>query len=419
MWRVNRTMNERRSLLAGSKEPRIKERKIDLPVVDTREARMELVNRIEKVSLQIIQQICSRQLPILSYTIPCNYDLSNCEEDDEPDEDFDEMPSCAKRFKYNDEERGKFSGIDKQIEEGLQNKRKTVVNFASSKSKKKFALMMTVMARAHRLLLMNTTITRRSFYYDLKNGETSRLALDQRAVDEAVNSVANLLECPPWNLRLIATSKGLVAGDATLSLVGDKVVDCKALGGALIPQMVPNVTSVRAKVNFALVVEKDAIFQKLLEEDCTRRLNCLLITGKGYPDVATRMLVKFLAEEMELPVYVLVDADPFGVDIMLTYRFGSIALSRENASLASPKVRWLGIFPSELEVLGVKMMPLNEADLSKLASIKNRPYVTEQILEQLNILRNGKAEIEAIASFSSSFLTSTYLSCKTKGNKFI
>lgn len=106
----------------------------------------------------------------------------------------------------------------------------------------------------------------------------------------------------------------------SITLVDDKVIDCTMLGGVLIPQLISNVTSIRAKAAFILVIEKEAVFQKLLQENCPRALNCILVTGKGYPDVATRMLVKLLSDKMDLPVYIIVDADPFGVDIMLIYR---------------------------------------------------------------------------------------------------
>lgn len=106
----------------------------------------------------------------------------------------------------------------------------------------------------------------------------------------------------------------------TITLADGQVISCTVPGGVQIPQIVSNVISISAKANFVLVIEKDAAFQRLLAEDCPRALNCILVTGKGYPDVATRMLVKMLSDKLDLPVYVFVDADPFGVDIMLIYR---------------------------------------------------------------------------------------------------
>lgn len=101
------------------------------------------------------------------------------------------------------------------------------------------------------------------------------------------------------------------------------------------------------------------------------------------------------------------------------FSFGSSTLSKRNDSLACPKIRWLGIHPSELSVLGVKTSLLSERDLSKLTSINSRHYMTETLLRQTRIMRRGKAEIEAVSSFCRNFLTATYISRKIKGNDYI
>lgn len=85
-----------------------------------------------------------------------------------------------------------------------QNSEKTTVDFAIKSSRNKFVLMVMIMAEAHRLLLTNTTRTRRSFYYDLKTETTEYLIPDQRYVDRALNDIANLLECAPWDLSEFA-----------------------------------------------------------------------------------------------------------------------------------------------------------------------------------------------------------------------
>nr|XP_031850153.1 meiotic recombination protein SPO11 [Nomia melanderi] len=388
-----------RSLAFIDGETRSLERRIDLPIVDNTEFREALVARIESVTKEVIEQICSGRLPQVSYSWSQNsVDNQTFEENDESQavEEFEQTTQDTDR-----------------------NEKRTVIDFARSRSKDKLALMMTVMAAAHRLLITNSTITRRSLYYHLKNEKTLNLAPEQKHVDLTVNHVANLLNCAPWELNLLPTSKGLAAGELTLTLIDNRIIDCTVPGGALIPHIASNVISARTKAKMALIVEKDSAFQKLLEEDCTKLLNCILITGKGYPDVATRMLVKLLADKMALPVYAIVDADPFGVDIMCVYRFGSANLFKEKESLACPNVRWLGIRPSELVALGVNTVPLSESDLSKLIAIEGRPYINEAFLGELRIMRMGKAEIENVSSFSRKFLSATYLPCKIMGGDYI
>lgn len=69
--------------------------------------------------------------------------------------------------------------------------------------------------------------------------------------------------------------------------------------------------------------------------------------------------------------------------------------------------------------MGAKTIPLTEADLVKLRFIEARSYINEAISKQLSILRKGKAEIEAVSSFSKNFLTATYLSYKIDGQDYI
>lgn len=98
-----------------------------------------------------------------------------------------------------------------------------------------------------------------------------------------------------------------------------------------------------------LVVEKDTVFKKLVQFNIMDRWNhkCILITvsnnplsfiifmienfwlrsqGKGYPDMNTRLILKKIYEMHSLPIYVITDGDPYGIEIMLTYRHGSLVM---------------------------------------------------------------------------------------------
>ncbi|XP_048515545.1 meiotic recombination protein SPO11 [Athalia rosae] len=212
------------------------------------------------------------------------------------------------------------------------------VDFRRRGSRKNLALILTVTSHVHKLLINRTSKTRRALYYELQTEPfTATLARTQRTIDAAVNHVAGLLDRAPWELVLgselifyflismnpsafTATSKGLVSGDLTLTFSGRESVTCNAEGGVLIPQNIHRITSIRTSAKYVLVVEKDSVFQRLLAEHCPQFLNCILITGKGYPDINTRMLVSLLGNRLNIPVYVLVDADPFGVEIMCIYR---------------------------------------------------------------------------------------------------
>ena len=55
-----------------------------------------------------------------------------------------------------------------------------------------------------------------------------------------------------------------------------------------------------------------------------------------------RRLIQRLNNELKLPVYVLVDNDPWGLYIYSVVKQGSISLAYESMRMACPKARYLG-----------------------------------------------------------------------------
>jgi DNA topoisomerase VI subunit A len=88
-----------------------------------------------------------------------------------------------------------------------------------------------------------------------------------------------------------------------------------------------------------VVVEKDAVFQRLLAEGLcnptTARLPLVLVTGRGFADLATRAFVSYLsAAYPQLPVLGLCDYNPAGIRILLNYRRGCRAAASTVAGRA-------------------------------------------------------------------------------------
>ena len=92
---------------------------------------------------------------------------------------------------------------------------------------------------------------------------------------------------------------------------------------------------------FIVVVEKHAVFHLLEEERIHEKYNCVLITGKGVPDLPTRAFVKLLYEKYRIPIYGICDFNPFGVKLMLNYTWGSQRTAE--AYLYSVPIKVLGL----------------------------------------------------------------------------
>jgi meiotic recombination protein SPO11 len=45
----------------------------------------------------------------------------------------------------------------------------------------------------------------------------------------------------------------------------------------------------------------------------------------------------------------IVDADPYGLDILSVYKYGSLSMQHENGKLAATRIKWLGLWASEVE----------------------------------------------------------------------
>lgn len=302
------------------------------------------------------------------------------------------------------------------------NAKKTTITFSTTDNKSRFNAVVFVLTKIHELLTKNFTVTRRELFY--QNVVRFR---NQTNLDVAIRDVCCLLECPPWELGLIATAKGLIAGPLYIETRDGKIVDCMVSGGTMIPQDIIGIKSFKSQAKYILVVEKDAVFQKLLDEGALLRLGPLIImTGKGYPDVCTRQLLVRLCLELKLQALALVDADPHGYEIFLTYKFGSLAQSHLSASLACPSLALIGARFTDIMTLAPEgaRLTLTELDKRKINSLLKRPYLNtnsgiQLCVELREMLRSGvKAEIEALAPTAAA-LCDAYLPAKLIQGDFI
>lgn len=177
---------------------------------------------------------------------------------------------------------------------------------------------------------------------------------------------------------------------------------------------------------YILVVEKESVFQRLANDQFCGKNRCIVLTGRGYPDVPTRRFLRLLIEKLHLPVYCLVDSDPYGIDILTTYRFGSMQMAYDAKVLHVPEIRWLGVFPSEIEKYCLPqhcLLPLTDEDKTKIKAMIPRCYLQQspewRFEMELLLQRGFKCEIEALSVQSLSFLSEEYLPSKIHDRAYI
>lgn len=175
-----------------------------------------------------------------------------------------------------------------------------------------------------------------------------------------------------------------------------------------------------SNAEFILVVEKDAIFQKMIDEgyfDVFPR--SLLVTARGYPDICTRQVLRWLIGKLTIPIYGLFDSDPHGIEIMLVYKYGRIVESREGRGSYVKQMQWLGFKPSHASVLpidGHQFLALCNRDFVKITKVRRRAESLgeEDVVQELDLLRSirSKLELEAVSSVAPKFIVQVYLASR-------
>lgn len=135
-----------------------------------------------------------------------------------------------------------------------------------------------------------------------------------------------------------------------------------------------------------------------------------LCQAKGYPDLATREFLGSLQQHNSfLSVFGLFDFDPYGIDILKCYRYGSKA-SASAPTTAIPGMRWTGIKSKDLihgKTDGIRGV-LDENDRNRAQNMLStfrvgttsfRPVPgLEDCAEELRrmLMLNQKAEIQLV-----------------------
>ncbi|MEM0366011.1 MAG: DNA topoisomerase IV subunit A [Acidilobaceae archaeon] len=297
----------------------------------------------------------------------------------------------------------------------------------------------------YQALIENEYPTIRDLYYRGKHTiiykDLTRRHKEENTWDEQSESDSALrdLEVMTGLLReemlILSKEKGKVVGDMRIKS-GPDIIDLSKLGhGAYAIESTPDLIEfLDVNAEFVLVVEKDAVFQQLHRIGFWKQYKCILITGAGQPDRATRRFVRRLNEELNLPVYILTDSDPYGWNIYSVFKVGSITLSYESERLATPKAKFLGV--SMTDIFGDKnkkpyiseserknfIIKAKERDIKRAKELMNYSWFqTEKWRRELQLFleKKVKLEIEALTGKGLKFLAHQYIPEKIQTKDWI
>ena len=312
----------------------------------------------------------------------------------------------------------RFNKSQKIIEMGSQTNCRQLFNLSQAKS---YMQTLLVATGCKALIEQQKSTSIRGLYYLLKHtidGTREETFATQEECDPIIEDLEVTLQTLREELRVYASNRGGMVGPITLIDDGDEI-DCARMGsgGYSSPSIVEaNVIQIKScDAKFILHVEKDTVWRRFNEDKFWRKHNCLLTHGGGQPPRGVRRMLHRLHNELKLPVYCLLDNDPWGYYIYSVLKQGSINLAYESKRMAIPEARFLGLRSRDYE--RCKLSPsvqitLNDTDIKRAKQIAAYPWFADKKAWQKEIgamLSNGfKLEVESLISQGLSYVTEVY-----------
>jgi DNA topoisomerase VI subunit A len=321
-----------------------------------------------------------------------------------------------------------FNEKKKIIELGDRTQSREFFNTAMAR---KFMQTMLVAKGCKTLIDEGKTVSIRQMFYMSKHtlpGSSENTFEDQNESDPIIEDLEVGIDALREELHLFANRRGLVVGKLTVNDAGD-TIDLARMGrgGWGIPSICENdqLKFVRNDAEFILLVEKQAVWHRLNEDRFWQKHNCILLTSEGQAARGARRLLQRMATELKLPIYVLVDNDPWGLYIYSVLKQGSINLAYESMRMAVPGVRFIGMSAYDYKKFTMPKaaeIKLSKEDVTRAEQMKAYPWFKDKKWQReiQAIVDNGfKMEVDALLTKSISFITEEYLPKKLRDRDYL
>ncbi|HET9552337.1 MAG TPA: DNA topoisomerase IV subunit A [Anaeromyxobacteraceae bacterium] len=314
------------------------------------------------------------------------------------------------------------------VQLGKQKQKRYFFNVAMAK---KFMQTFLVSDACKELVESGKTTSIRDLYYITKHtiGDTRQNTFEEQdESDPIIEDLEVALDALREELHLFASRKGSMVGPVTIRDSGD-TIDLRRMGsgGWAVPSIVEeNVVQFgKHEARYILLIEKDAVWSRFNEDKFWRRERCIIIQGGGQPPRGVRRMVQRLHAELKLPVYVLVDNDPWGFYIYSVMKQGSINLAYESMRMAVPSARFVGLssFDKDKYKLPSNVaIKMDDGDVARAKQMLAYPWFAEKQWQReiQEMVRSGvKFELEALSRRGISFITEEYLPKKLRDRDWL
>jgi DNA topoisomerase-6 subunit A len=273
---------------------------------------------------------------------------------------------------------------------------------------------------SNELTTQRKTSTLRDVYYSAQAYEMT--FTDQQESNNIITDLETMTGFAREDFNIFPEERSAIFGDLTIGYTvpgyeGKTLNLTSHPDGVLIGPALTSAELVSTKADKVIAIEKGALFTRFIEENVHNKHNALLISTSGQAPRQTRSFIRRLNKELNLPVYIFTDGDPWGMHIAMVIISGS-ANAAHLRELNTPDAKWSGVWASDIVDYKLPTDPLDEVDIKRLYELQkdpryqNDPLWQREIKTFLKIKR--KAEQEAFSRYGLTYIVDEYLPTKLK-----
>jgi len=270
---------------------------------------------------------------------------------------------------------------------------------------------------ARELAEQRKTSTLRDVYYSAQAYEVA--FKDQPESNSIITDLETVMGLSREDFKVFPEERSAIFGDLTIEYTvpgyeGKRLNLMSHPDGVMIGPALTSAEFVKTSADMVIAIEKGGLFTRFVEEMVHKKFNALLVLTAGQAPRATRHFIHRLNKELDLPVHIFTDGDPWGMHIAMVIISGS-ANAAHLRELTTPDATWNGVWATDIVDYKLPSDALTEVDVKRLRDLRKDPrYEGElwrrEIKKFLEIRK--KAEQEAFSRYGLTYIVDKYLPAK-------
>ncbi len=239
---------------------------------------------------------------------------------------------------------------------------------------------------------------------------------DQDESDNIITDLETVIGYTREDFSVFPEESSAVFGDLTIEYTipnyeGRRMNLTSHPDGVMIGHALTSAEFVETSADKIIAIEKGGLFTRFIEERVHEKFNALLVFLRGQAPRSTRYFIHRLNEEMNLPVYIFSDADPWGMHIAMVIISGS-ANAAHVRELTTPDAKWAGVWASDIHNYKLPSDKLKDIDNKRLRELLKDPRYKDELWQrEINVFMKNqrKCELEAFSRYGLTHIVDKYL----------